>query len=454
MELLNWVRLFENRENDGKVGRIVFFTKENKIKTYPSNQEWESFLEATNANVGSIRVLVQDVIVFLVGVSKFSHYDIKRAAAKVVGTIRDYGVGNISFYENNESAIEGFILGNFSYDFIKMPRNSIFVKGNPFKYQVQNFARFLSDTPANLMTPTIFSEYAKAYLEFCGINDISIYGREEIKKMNMNLFLSVSNGSIEEPKLIYIKYRGVVSNNIDLALVGKGITFDAGGISLKSAINMRDMKADMMGAAAVLSAVGYASYKKFKINVDVIIPLSENLPSGSATKPGDVYTSLDGKSVEIENTDAEGRLILADALTLAQKSKPTRIIDVATLTGSIFLALGTVHTGLFANDEKLAELILKTSNEVDDPCWRMPICEEYLSDLKSETADLQNTGGKYGGSIKAALFLKQFVSCPWAHLDIAGVMNESHDKCLYGKGMTGRPVRLLIEIMEKIECEN
>ncbi|KAG0439300.1 Cytosol aminopeptidase [Dictyocoela muelleri] len=464
MVLLNWKKIFENQKKAGKTGKIVFYTKETHYITYPENEEWSNFLKDTNADATDVRILPSDEILFFVGVKSMTHPHLKRGAAQLVPNIKSYGILNISFdhFENEsfkQSAIEGLVLAAYTYDFLKLSFNNevmkktekIFVDGDTFKYECQNFARFLADTPANLMTPSLFSEYAKEYMNFCGLDSIKVLGRKQIEDLKMNLFLSVSNGSKEEPKLVHIQYRGADYDTLDLALIGKGITFDSGGISLKPSGNMRDMKADMMGAASVLAAVGFAVRSKMKINVDVVIPLTENMPSGSATKPGDVHISMSGKSVEIENTDAEGRLILADAITYAQINKPKRIIDVATLTGAIRIALGTVNSGLFSNNDEFAKIIIKASQVSDDPCWMLPICEEYKKDLNSSVADLQNTGGPGAGSIKAALFLKQFVEVDWAHIDIAGVMNNSHDSALYGKNMTGRPVALLIEVMNMIK---
>lgn len=468
MNLLDWKRIFANEKREGKVGKLIFFTKENGYKTYPENDEWSAFLKETNANVNDVRILQKDETFFFVGVKNMDHAHLKRGAAAAASFIKSFGVLNISFEHFSsekfkEPAIEGLVLALYSYNFLKQALSAeeeakssqkIFLDGYTFKYECQNFARFLADTPANFMTPTLFSEYAKEYLNFCGLSSIDVLDRKQIEGLKMNLFLGVSRGSKEEPKLIHIRYRGADSEDLDLTLIGKGITFDSGGISLKSSQNMRDMKADMMGAASVLATVGYAAQTKMKINMDVVIPLTENIPAESATKPGDVHVSMSGKTVEIENTDAEGRLILADAITYAQMSKPKRIIDVATLTGAIRIALGTVNAGLFSNSDKFADLILKAGQISDDPCWLMPICEEYKRDLNSSVADLQNTGGPGAGSIKAALFLKQFVETEWAHIDIAGIMNNSHDSALYGKNMTGRPVRLLIEVVKMVKSEN
>lgn len=377
---------------------------------------------------------------------------IRAAAAKATNILIKEGVSNIVVekeWKNNAWLIEGIIIASYKYDLLhskKSTQINVVYKGDEKEVlsaievsQAQNFARFLVDTPANKMTPSLFVEYAKEYLP--KNVTVKVYGRKEIQRMGMNLFLGVSNGSAEEPKLLEISYN---RGSDCIALVGKGITFDSGGISLKPAQKMAAMKGDMGGGATVVSTIGALARLSANVNVVGIVPLTENMPSGTATKPGDVHVGSAGKSVEVDNTDAEGRLVLADALDYALKFKPTKIIDIATLTGAITVSLGPVMAGLFSNSDELADDLLKTSNEVGDKIWRLPATDEYMSLISSEVADLKNVGGPAGGSITAAIFLKEFVNnTPWAHLDIAGVSFNTITPELHGKGATGRPVKLL-----------
>jgi len=269
--------------------------------------------------------------------------------------------------------------------------------------------------------------------------------RKDMEKLGMGALLAVARASHQEPKLIVLRYNGGSSGKKTraplLALVGKGITFDTGGISLKPAGEMDEMKYDMSGAASVLGAVRALAEMRAPVNVVGVIPACENMPGGSATKPGDVVTTLSGQTVEILNTDAEGRLILCDALSYAERFKPDAVIDIATLTGACVIALGHVATGLFANDQKLADEIRGAADEAWDRVWQMPLWEDYQEQLRSNFADFANIGGRPGGSITAACFLARFTrKMRWAHLDIAGTAWKSGRD----KGSTGRPVPLLV----------
>ncbi len=269
---------------------------------------------------------------------------------------------------------------------------------------------------------------------------MQVLDRKAIEKLGMGSFLSVTRGSEEPPRFIVIEYHGAAKKDAPLVLVGKGITFDTGGISLKPSADMDEMKFDMCGAASVLGTMRAVAQLKPKVNVVALIPTCENMPSGTATKPGDVVTSMSGQTIEILNTDAEGRLILCDALTYAERYKPAAVVDVATLTGACVVALGHHHAGLFAADDGLAADLLAASAEAMDPCWRMPLDEEYDEGLKSNFADMANVGSRAGGAITAAKFLQRYTKqYPWAHLDIAGVAYRSGA----AKGATGRPVGLL-----------
>jgi len=300
-------------------------------------------------------------------------------------------------------------------------------------------AREVGNLPANVCTPTYLGEQAKGLGSEFGLT-VQVLDRKAIEKLGMGSFLSVTRGSEEPPRFIVIEYHGAAKKDAPLVLVGKGITFDTGGISLKPSADMDEMKFDMCGAASVLGTMRAVAQLKPKVNVVALIPTCENMPSGTATKPGDVVTSMSGQTIEILNTDAEGRLILCDALTYAERYKPAAVVDVATLTGACVVALGHHHAGLFAADDGLAADLLAASAEAMDPCWRMPLDEEYDEGLKSNFADMANVGSRAGGAITAAKFLQRYTKqYPWAHLDIAGVAYRAGA----AKGATGRPVGLL-----------
>jgi leucyl aminopeptidase len=300
-------------------------------------------------------------------------------------------------------------------------------------------ARELGNRPANFCTPSYLGDEAKRLGESHGLS-VHVLDRKAIEKLGMGSFLSVTRGSEEPPRFIVMEYKGAGKKDAPVVLVGKGITFDTGGISLKPPADMDEMKFDMCGAASVFGTMRAVAELKPKINVVGLIPTCENMPSGSATKPGDVVTSMSGQTIEILNTDAEGRLILCDALTYAERFNPAAVIDIATLTGACIIALGHHHAGLFSSDDALAAELLQASQVALDPCWRMPLDEEYDDALKSNFADMANVGSRAGGAVTAAKFLQRYTAkFPWAHLDIAGVSHRSGPN----KGATGRPVGLL-----------
>ncbi|MEP7295908.1 MAG: leucyl aminopeptidase [Burkholderiales bacterium] len=300
-------------------------------------------------------------------------------------------------------------------------------------------ARECANRPANHCTPTYLGEQAKKLGKEYGLK-VEVLDRKACEKLGMGSFLSVAQGSDEPLRFIVARYDGAAKSQAPIVLVGKGITFDTGGISLKAGAEMDEMKFDMGGAASVLGTLRAVAELKPKLNLVVIIPSCENMPSGNAVKPGDVVKSMSGQTIEILNTDAEGRLILCDALTYAERFKPAVVVDVATLTGACVVALGHHHSGLFTADDKVAGQMLAASQAGLDPCWRMPLDEEYDDGLKSNFADMANIGGRAGGAITAAMFLRRFTGkYPWAHLDIAGTAWKSGT----AKGSTGRPVPLL-----------
>jgi leucyl aminopeptidase len=302
-------------------------------------------------------------------------------------------------------------------------------------------ARTLGNLPSNICTPSYLAGEARKLARQYKLQ-VEVLERADMEKLGMGAFLSVARASHEPPKLIVLRYNGAGKSARPLALVGKGITFDTGGISLKPAGEMDEMKFDMSGAGSVLGAIRALAGMKAPVNVVGVIPTCENMPGGHATKPGDVVTTLSGQTVEILNTDAEGRLILCDAITYAeQRFKPEAVVDIATLTGAIVIALGHVVTGLFANDQKLADELREAADDAWDRVWQMPLWEDYQEQLRSNFADMANIGGRPGGSITAASFLARFArKLRWAHLDIAGTAWKGGRE----KGSTGRPVPLLV----------
>ena len=299
-------------------------------------------------------------------------------------------------------------------------------------------AKTLGNLPPNICTPAYLAEEAKKLAREFKL-DLDVLERRDMEKLGMGALLAVARASHQPPKLIVLRYKGSAKKPI--ALVGKSVTFDTGGISLKSAGEMDEMKFDMSGAGSVLGTIRALAGMKAPVNVVGVIPACENMPGGAATKPGDVVTSLSGQTVEILNTDAEGRLILCDAMTYAERFQPDIVVDIATLTGACVIALGHVATGLFANDDKLAAEVAAAGDEAWDRVWRMPLWEDYQEQLRSNFADMANIGGRPGGSITAASFLARFTrKLRWAHLDIAGTAWKSGRE----KGSTGRPVPLLV----------
>lgn len=302
------------------------------------------------------------------------------------------------------------------------------------------FAKEWANRPANHATPTLLAKAAQN-LARAGHFSCDVLGPKEVAKLGMRSFMSVAQGSAEPLRFIILKYQGAAKTEAPTVLVGKGITFDTGGISLKPAPEMDEMKFDMGGAASVLGVFKALSLLKPAVNVIGLIPACENMPDGTAIKPGDVVTSMSGQTIEILNTDAEGRLILCDALTYAERFKPKAVIDIATLTGACVIALGAVRSGLFATEDDLADALQKAGNEAMDLCWRMPLDDDYAESLKSNFADVANVGGRAGGAIIGAKFLHRFAQkYPWAHLDIAATAWKGGA----AKGATGRPVGLLL----------
>ncbi len=305
-------------------------------------------------------------------------------------------------------------------------------------------AKDLANLPGNICTPTYLAEQAQSLGRGKRKLKVSVLSEKQMQNLGMGALLSVSHGSRQPAKLIVLEYKGGKPGAKPVALVGKGLTFDAGGISIKPAAAMDEMKYDMCGGASVLGAIAACAELELPINVVGIIPSSENLPDGDANKPGDIVTSMSGQTIEILNTDAEGRLILCDALTYAERFEPAAVIDIATLTGACIVALGDQASGLLANNDKLADELFEASESSGDRAWRLPLWDEYQSQLDSNFADMANIGGRGAGTITAACFLSRYTKAyPWAHLDIAGVAWLGGKE----KGATGRPVPLLTEFL-------
>lgn len=310
------------------------------------------------------------------------------------------------------------------------------------------FTRTLANFPANICTPTYIAQQAIKLAHEHNKLDAKIINREQMQEMGMGALLAVAQGSHEQPQLIEMQYHGAGIDSPPVVLVGKGITFDSGGISLKPADGMNEMKYDMGGAASVLGTLKACALLNLPINVVGLLACAENMPGGGAIKPGDIITCLSGRTVEIVNTDAEGRLVLADALTYAERFKPRLVIDIATLTGAVIVALGAVNTGMMTNDDDLAQLILTAAQESGDKTWRLPLDEAYQEALDSPIADTVNaTFDRSAGSITAACFLSHFTTkYRWAHLDIAGTAWISGKK----RNATGRPVPLLVQLLRDL----
>ncbi len=307
----------------------------------------------------------------------------------------------------------------------------------------QNLMKNLANLPGNHCTPSYLADQARVLAREHKLG-IEVLERADMKKLGMNTLLAVAQGSAEPPKFIVLKYNGGIKGTKPIVLVGKGITFDTGGISIKPAPEMDEMKYDMSGAASVFGALKAAAMMKLPLNIIGVVPSTENMPGGKAIKPGDIVTSMSGQTVEVLNTDAEGRLILCDALTYVERFDPECVVDIATLTGACVIALGSVASGLLANDDTLAGELLASGQESGDRAWQLPLWDDYQDQLKSNFADMANIGGRMAGTITAACFLARYTKkYQWAHLDIAGTAWRGGDK----KGSTGRPVPLLTHFL-------
>jgi leucyl aminopeptidase len=313
-------------------------------------------------------------------------------------------------------------------------------------------ARDLQNTPAGHLTPTMLADQASL---LCADIDVEchILKPTDMTKLGMGALLGVARGSAEEPRMIVMDYNPSDQSNLTVAVCGKGVTFDTGGISIKPSLNMGDMKFDMSGSSATLGVIRSAALMKLPLRVVGIIPAVENMPSGHAIRPGDVLTAMNGKTIEVDNTDAEGRLILADALCYAQRFKPDAMIDLATLTGAVIIALGHHATGMMGTNEDLKQRLTRAGDHTGERVWELPLWDEYESGIEGKIADINNTGGRPAGTINGGMFLKHFVGdTPWCHLDIAGTAWDVKENSYIGPGGTGVGVRLLTRLLQEWAC--
>jgi len=395
----------------------------------------------------------------------------KRHAKSVATMISALDTERYDLQTTTEAIVEGAILGTYQFNYYKTnqptpdsiekfiiienkaEKKAIITKGiqrAEIIGESVNLARDLVNHPAIYMTPTQMALHAQEIAEQNNL-EILILEKADMEKENMHALLSVAKGSFQPPKMIVLKYIGDASNHHFTAFVGKGVTFDSGGISIKPSLNMNEMKSDMAGGATVLGTMLGIGKLKPKINILGIIPCTENMPSGHAYKPGDVISSMSGKTIEIITTDAEGRLILADAITYAQQLGATQIIDIATLTGACVVALGNIASGLVSNNKDLCSQVLAASVSTGEKMWEMPNFAEYKEQIKSDIADLKNSGGRMAGTITAGLFIAQFVNdIPWVHIDIAGTADSNKNSGYNVKGGTGVGVRTLIQLAQNM----
>jgi leucyl aminopeptidase len=446
-------RLIAEGEIKGKLNEITLIHTMGKIE--PARVIVVGLGKQDKFTLDSIRSVAAESCKFL------RKLGVKRIATIVHGA----GIGGIAPEKAAQALTEGSILGLYTFrkhitkepehgqidelliaerDGNKIPTLEHGVRLGRILAEATNLARDLINEPANYMTPTDMAEVARKVAVDNGL-ELTVFDRDEMKKLGMGALLGVAQGSKQPPKFIILSYRGDDTSKSTLGLVGKGLTFDSGGISIKPSEGMDEMKGDMAGGATVIAALKAIAELKLKINVTGLIPATENLPGGAALKPGDVLRAMNGKTIEVVNTDAEGRLILADALSYARKQGFSPLIDIATLTGACRVALGDICTGAFGNNQEVINKVIKAGEEAGEKVWQLPLFEEYKEKNKSDVADIKNSGGRYGGAITAAQFLSEFSQdTPWTHLDIAGTSFASKEKGYVVKGASGVMVRTLV----------
>ena len=402
---------------------------------------------------------------------KFTTADLRKLISAAIRFLKGKSIKNVAFEPDSahsgadfvSAAVEGAILGNYEPDRLKTidPKKSVekFIicgagegwdsaaERGRILAEAQNFTRDLANEPANLLPPSKMAAAARQMAGQFGL-ECEVLEQSQMQSLGMGALLGVAQGSAEPPALIVIRYRPAsTTSSAHLGLVGKGVTFDTGGISIKPSEGMEKMKYDMAGGAAMLGAMRAIAQLKPQLTVTAYVPCVENMPGSKAQRPGDIVTAMSGKTIEVLNTDAEGRLILADALVYARRQGCTHLVDAATLTGAIVVALGHLHVGLFANNEAMQNRVLAAAKAEGERMWPMPMDEDYKEYLKSAFADMGNIGGRWGGAITAAMFLKEFAEeTPWVHLDIAGTAWLDDAKPYLAKGPTGLPVRSLVRL--------
>jgi len=428
--------------------------------------------------------------VLLLGLGKQDDFKVERlrqAAGKMATTVRDLGVksfsvdvgewGEFEAPEASQAFAEGAIMGTYTFGKYQTTKKDVKEldsitllsadkdEAAEYKAGIERgrlvaesvaFSRDLVSAPPNEVTPSEIGRRAQAFSKELGLT-CKVLDEKEIAKLKMGSFLGVAQGSLkdEPPRFIIVEYMPLGAKVAPLVFVGKGITFDSGGISIKPGAGMEMMKYDMAGSAAVLGAIRAIAALKLPVNVVALVPSTENMPGGDAIHPGDVLTSMSGKTIEVINTDAEGRLILADALTYAERYNPKAVVDLATLTGACVIALGNNAIGLMGNDEDFIQRVRQAGEATNERAWPLPMWEEYHELIKSDIADMKNSGGREAGTISAAAFLSKFAEkYPWAHLDIAGTAWETKGKPYTPKGATGIGVRLLLNLAESYAAEN
>jgi leucyl aminopeptidase len=436
-----------------------------------SGKSFETNLLHKPANLKAKRLL----LVSGGSAKKFSSYDLRRVAGTAVRALKGRGIRSFAFVappsipaeEAVRAIVEGSHVGNFDPDYYRSDRKdqkidglTVVASGDKASLEkianeaqvigeAQNFTRDLVNEPSNRMTPTILADRAKKMSAEVGLK-CEVYGADKIKEMKMGAFWSVAQGSDEPPALIVMTYEpsGAPVKPV-IGLVGKGITFDTGGISIKPADGMEKMKYDMAGGATMIGAMRAIALLKPEVKVIGIVCATENMPSGKAQKPGDVQIAMSGKSIEIINTDAEGRLVLADGLHYARQLGCTHLVDAATLTGAVVVALGFTNAGIFTNDEEMYNRFKAANLNAGEKMWRLPLDDEYKEQIRSSIADIMNSGGRWGGAVTAAMFLKEFAEdTPWIHLDIAGTAWMEDQKPWIAKGPSGIALRSLVEFVK------
>jgi leucyl aminopeptidase len=421
---------------------LIGFGKQDKVTENSFNTATNAMISALNSSGATTATLAISEI----DVSTRSEaWKVKQTAINAETALYKY-TDTKSDSKNDESPIEALTFAVTDMESANQAAQQGAAIG-----QGMNLARNLGNLPGNICTPTYLADQALALDEQFASVTTTVLEEADMEELGMGSLLSVSRGSRQPAKLISMEYKGAGNDSKPVVFVGKGLTFDAGGISLKPSQGMDEMKYDMCGSASVFGMIKAIAELKLPINVVGVVPSSENLPDGDANKPGDIVTSMAGKTIEILNTDAEGRLILCDALTYSAKFDPEIVIDIATLTGAIIVALGSNATGLMANDQSLADDLINAGQESFDRVWQLPIWDDYQKQLDSNFADIANIGGKEAGSVTAACFLSRFTEdYTWAHLDIAGTAWNSGK----AKGATGRPVPLLVQyLLDRIAAQ-